>query len=143
MTREREHQPVVVVESSPSGLGPFFVGLALGAVAALLLAPRAGAETRRLLRAKGREVWATTSEKAEELRGAVEERYERGKARVEEGLENVRQSIDDRRAAVRDTADAGRAAVHSARDELERRLSEARAARRSARRTGDDEPTDE
>jgi hypothetical protein len=41
--------------------------------------------------------------------------------------------VSERREAVRDAAEAGRAAVQSARDELERRLSEARSARRASR----------
>lgn len=137
-----EQQPVVVVESSDSGLGSFFLGLMMGAAVALLLAPGTGAETRRMLKSKGRELWDTASEKAEELRGAVEEGFERGKERVEEGIETVRRSIDDRRVAAHEVVDAGRAAAHSAREELDRRLTEARAARRTARRSAEQEPAE-
>lgn len=143
MARDRE-QPVVVVERSDSGLGVFVIGALLGAAVGLLFAPRPGAETRRMLRAKGRELWAAATDKAEDLRELVEEGYEHNKARVEEGIETVRRSIDDRRTAARDVVDAGRSAVHSAREELERRLSEARAARsRTGRRAPNEEPTAE
>lgn len=143
MSRERE-QPVIVVERSDSGLGVFVIGALLGAAVGLLFAPRPGVETRRMLRAKGRELWAAAADKAEDLRELVEEGYEHNKARVEEGIETVRRSIDDRRAAAGDVVDAGRSAVHSAREELERRLSEARAARtRTGRRTPNEEPTAE
>lgn len=143
MARDRE-QPVVVVERSDSGLGVFVIGALLGAAVGLLFAPRAGAETRRMLRTKGRDLWSAAVDKAEDLRDLVEEGYEHNKARVEEGIETVRRSIDDRRTAARDVADAGRAAVHSAREELERRLSEARAARsRPPRRAPNEEPTAE
>jgi gas vesicle protein len=143
MTREREQQPVMVVERSESGLGAFFLGLVIGAGVALLFAPQSGAETRRLIRRRTREVVDAAGRKAEELRGLVEEGYERGRERVEEGLETVRRSVTERREAVRDAADAGRAAVQSARDELERRLAEARSARRAARTPASPESTDE
>ncbi|HEX9580832.1 MAG TPA: YtxH domain-containing protein [Gemmatimonadales bacterium] len=134
MARERERdQPVMVVERSESGLGAFFLGALLGAGVALLLAPRSGAETRRLIRQRSRELLDAAGRKADEFRGLVEEGYEHGRARVEEGIDHVRRSVDERREAARETVDAGRAAVQSARDELERRLSEARSARRAAR----------
>jgi gas vesicle protein len=133
MSREREQQPVMVVERSESGLGAFFLGLLIGAGVALLFAPQSGAETRRAIRRRTRELVDAAGRKADELRGLVEEGYERGRERVEEGLEAARRSVSERREAVRDAAEAGRAAVQSARDELERRLSEARSARRASR----------
>jgi gas vesicle protein len=142
MAQEREGQPVVVVERSGSGLGPFILGLLLGAGVALLLAPRSGAETRRLLRARGRDLWRTVGEKAEGIKEVVEEGLERGKARVEEGIESLRRSLEERRAAAADAVDAGRAAVQSAREELEQRLEEARAARRGGKR-GEEEAEDD
>jgi gas vesicle protein len=128
MPREREEPRVVVVERG-SSLGAFLWGTLLGAGFALLVAPRPGVETRRLLRARGRELLDAAGDKAEELRHLVSDGYERTKERVEEGLETARRAVDERRDAARDAVDAGRAAVHSARDELERRLSESRATR--------------
>jgi gas vesicle protein len=142
MSREREQQPVMVVERSESGLGAFFLGLLIGAGVALLFAPQSGAETRRAIRRRTRELVDAAGRKADELRGLVEEGYERGRERVEEGLEAARRSVSERREAVRDAAEAGRAAVQSARDELERRLSEARSARRASR-TPAPEPADD
>jgi gas vesicle protein len=128
MARESEDPRVVVVERG-SGLGAFLWGALLGAGVALLVAPRSGAETRRLLKAKGRELMDVASEKAEELRELMSEGYERSKARVEEGLETARREVNERREAAREVVDAGRAAARSAREELERRLTEARSAR--------------
>lgn len=143
MAREREAPRVVIVERG-SSLATFLWGALLGTGVALLFAPRSGAETRRLLKAKGRELWDTATEKADELREVVSEGYERSKARVEEGLESARRAVDERRDAARDIADAGRGAMHSAREELERRLTEARAARsRTPHRAAEDELADE
>ena len=128
MARDAESPKVVVVERS-SGLGTFLWGALLGAGVALLVAPRSGAETRRLLKARGRELMDVASEKAEELREMVSEGYERSKARVEEGLETARREVNERREAARDVVDAARGATRSAREELERRLTEARSAR--------------
>ncbi len=128
MTRERDEPRVVVVERG-SSLGAFLWGALLGAGVALLMAPRSGAETRRLLRARGRELMDAAGEKAEELRELVSEGYERSKARVEEGLETARKAVNERRDAALDVVEASRSAAHSAREELERRLTEARSAR--------------
>jgi gas vesicle protein len=143
MARERESPRVVVIERG-NGVGPFIWGTLLGAGIALLLAPKTGEETRRLLKAKGRELWDTATEKADQLRELVSEGYEHSKARVEESLDSARRAIDDRREAARDVVDAGKGAVHSAREELERRLTEARAARATrAPRHVEDESADE
>ena len=42
-----DDEPYVVIEKHEAGVGPFLVGLAVGAGIALLLAPRSGEETRR------------------------------------------------------------------------------------------------
>ena len=121
---------VVVVERSEGGLGPFLFGLIVGAGAALLFAPKTGEETRRELRNRGRQIRASASEKAEELQDILSGGYEETKSRVEDGIASARQVIDEKRDGARDAVAAGKAAVHSARDELERRLSTARKARR-------------
>jgi hypothetical protein len=48
---------------------------------------------------------------------------------MEKGVDSARRTFREKRAGAHDAVDAGRAAVHTARDELERRLQEARAAR--------------
>jgi gas vesicle protein len=128
MAREREASGVVVVERR-SGIGAFIVGALIGAAVALLVAPRSGAETRRLLKTKGRDLLSAAGEKADELRELVSEGYDRSKARVEQTLEAARRAVEERREAARDVVDASKAAARTAREELERRLSEARAAR--------------
>jgi gas vesicle protein len=133
MRREKE-VPVVIVEKSDGGLGSFFWGALIGAGVALLFAPQSGEETRRLIKSRGRRLWAAAEEKASEIQDLVAGGIEEAKSRVED-------AIDERRQQARDAVDAGKAAVHSARDELERRLSDARAARHRPRRAeSDDEP---
>src|SRR5260370_29666946 len=129
--RRHEDEPVVIVEKGESGFGGFLWGALIGAGLALLFAPRSGEETRRLIKNRGRRLWAVAEEKASEIQDMVTSGFEDAKNRVEE-------AVDDRRQASRDVIDAGKAAAHSARDELERRLSEARAARRPRRADGDE-----
>ncbi len=138
MRQEREEPRVVIVERG-STLGAFLWGTLLGAGFALLVAPRPGVETRRLLRARSRELLDAAGDKADELRQIVSDGYERTKERVEEGLETARRAVDERREAARDAVDAGRAAVHSAREELGRRLNESRATRTRAPHQATDE----
>jgi gas vesicle protein len=130
--RRRKEEPVVIVEKSESGMGSFLWGALLGAGLALLFAPQSGEDTRRQLKARGRRLWAAAEEKASEIQDLVASGFEDARERVED-------VIDDRRQQARDVVDAGRAAVHSARDELERRLADARAARGRPRRAETDE----
>ncbi len=129
MRHDGDGQPVIVVERS-SGVGAFLAGAALGALAALLLAPQSGEETRRQIGERARRLRDAAEEKFDDLQEAIEGGYEHAKASVEEGIETARQHLDEKRDRARDAVDAGRAAVRSARDELDRRLAETRAARR-------------
>jgi gas vesicle protein len=134
MRRNRERDvPVVVVEKSDGGMGPFMWGALLGAGLALLFAPHSGEETRRMIKNRGRRLWAAAEEKAAEIQDLVTSGFEDAKSRVEDAL-------DDRKQQARDVVDAGKAAVHSARDELERRLADARAGRNRPRRAESEEP---
>ncbi len=126
-----EHQPVIVVEKS-SGIGSFLWGAVIGAGVALLLAPRTGEETRAELRSRGRRLRAKAEDTADELQTRLEDGYEVAKARVEEKFERTRRNLSETRAGARDAVRAGKAAVHSARDELESKLAEAKAARNEA-----------
>lgn len=133
-----DNRPVVIVERS-GGLASFFWGALCGAGIALLMAPRSGEETREVLRAKGRKLRSRAQDSAEDFQGRLEDGYERAKARVEEGLETARSGLTEVRAGAYDAVEAGKATVHSAREELERRFSDARAARKGVE---DDEADD-
>lgn len=132
-----ERPPVVVIEKS-NGIGAFLLGALLGAGAALLFAPRSGQETRDVLRSKGRQLRSRAEETAGELHERLEDGYVKAKEKVEQRFERARRSIDETRDGAREAVAAGKAAVHSARDELEKRLSEARAARKQEAAGGDD-----
>jgi len=130
MARQYDDQPVVVVERG-GGIGPFVLGAACGAVLALLFAPSSGAETRQAIGRRAKRLREAAEDRLEDLQEAVESGYERTKASVEAGLQRARLSIDERRTEARDTVQASKAAVRTARDELERRLEDARAQRRA------------
>ena len=125
-----DNRPVVIVERSSGGLGSFLWGALCGAGIALLMAPRSGEETREVLRSRGRRLRARAQGTAEDLQGHVEDGYDVAKARVEEGFETARNSLTDIRAGAKDAVEAGKATVHSAREELDRRLADARSVRK-------------
>jgi gas vesicle protein len=117
-----------------SAVVPFLWGLAVGAVAALLLAPMSGEDLRAELGSRSRKLKDLASQKAEELGDLVEGGYEKARARVEEGLDSAKRTVAEGRHVAHDVADAGRDVAQTAREELERRLTEAREARRGSRR---------
>ena len=129
MAHVRDDKPVIIIEKSSGGFGGFLLGLLVGAGAALLLAPQSGEETREALRERGRKLRDDAQERAEELGHRIEDGYDKARGHVEETLKTARHTFDEKRAGARDAVKAGRAAVHSARDELDRRLADARAAK--------------
>ena len=142
MARHRDDDDVVVVEKSGSPVVPFLWGLAVGAAVALLLAPTSGEELRDNLKSRARRFKDLAVEKAGDLEEEVGGTYERARAKVEEELDAARRYVGDTREAAHDVVSAGKAAATTAREELERRLAEARAARRANRQAppADEEP---
>ncbi len=142
MARHRDDDDVVVVEKGGSPVVPFLWGLAVGAAVALLFAPTSGEELRENLKSRARRLKDLAVEKAGELEEEVGGTYERARAKVEEELDAARRYVGDTREAARDAVNAGKAAAATAREELERRLAEAREARRLNRQAPppDEEP---
>jgi gas vesicle protein len=144
MARKREHDDedeVVYVERGGSPVIPFLWGAAIGAAVALLLAPTSGVELRSNIKTRARRMKDLALEKAGEVEDTVGHGYERARAKVEEELESARHLVGETRHAAKDVVDAGKAAASTAREELERRLAEARKSRRAARQTpADEEP---
>jgi gas vesicle protein len=140
MARRDDDEIVYVRDEGGSGIKWFLAGAAVGGVLALLFAPHSGEHTRRLIKRKARDLRDMAEDGLDELG----DRFEEGKERVREGAERVkdavRDRVDDVRERASDAREAVRGASHSARDELERRLADARTRRRAAAMADDEEP---
>jgi hypothetical protein len=125
MARRKDNREVVYLErSGDSSAKWLFWGAVLGAGLALLYAPRSGEETRRHLQRRLWKLRAMTEEKLDELA----QQFGSGREALADLDEEDEDGLDepDDLPAMR-TRPGGA----SAREELERRLSEARARRRA------------
>jgi hypothetical protein len=120
----RKGREVVYVERADSSAKWLFWGAILGAGLALMYAPRSGEETRRLLQ---RKLW--------KLRAMTEERFDELAQQFGGSRESLRdldeEDLDEEELFEAREVPPARARP-SAREELERRLAEARARRRVA-----------
>jgi gas vesicle protein len=124
-----DDEPYVVVERHESaGITPFLVGLAVGAGVALLFAPRSGAATRRDIKRRATRVKQAAEQAANDVTDTVVNTFEDARRRVEEQIDSARQAVDLKRRQVNRAFDAGRTAAREARDELEQRIAETKAA---------------
>ena len=123
-----EDEPYVVIEQKPAGVGSFILGLAVGAGLALLFAPRSGAETRRDLQRRAREVGDQAQDLVSELTESVGNTIGQAKDAVESRIDATRDALELKRRQVSNAVDAGRAAAQQARVELEQRIAETKAA---------------
>jgi len=123
-----DDEPAVIIERHSGGVGAFLLGVAVGAAAALLLAPQSGAETRRGIRRGARRATRAAQDVAGDITTSVNETFEQARGRVEQGLDTARQAIDLKKRQVSRAMEAGRAAAQQARDELEPRIAETKAA---------------
>ncbi len=128
--RRREPREVVYVEGGGDSSAKWlFWGACLGAGLALLYAPRSGEETRRNLQRRLWKLRAMTEEKMDEL----VEQYGPGRRRVSDAGTRGEFPVDELDDEIEEppVVPEPRAPVTpSAREELERRLAEARARRR-------------
>ncbi len=85
--RDHDEVPYVVIERHSAGFGTLLWGMLIGAGAALLLAPRSGAETREEIR-----------DRVDRARSAANDRVESARSTVH----RTRESIEDRVESVRD-----------------------------------------
>jgi gas vesicle protein len=123
-----DDEPAVIIERHSGGVGSFLMGVAIGAVAALLLAPQSGEETRRDLRRGTRRARRAAQDIAGDLGTKVSDTFDQARDRVEQGIDTARQAIDLKKRQVTRAMEAGRAAAQQAREELERRIAETKAA---------------
>ena len=128
MSYDYDDEPYVVIERHSGNFGSFLVGIALGAGLALLMAPDSGNETRRRLRRSARKVKRVAREKAGEIADSVTDRYEHARRTVEDKLEAARSAIELKRRQAERAMKAGREAAQQAREDLERRIAESKAA---------------
>ncbi len=114
MARDEERE-IIYVERGEGGLRPMLLGALVGLAVGLLFAPQSGEETRRGLKRRLRKARALAEEKVGELSERMSGEWGR-----------------DRKGRREDTRD-------EVRSELERRLSEARARRRTTATAGEEE----
>jgi gas vesicle protein len=121
-------QPYVVVERERAGVGPLFLGLALGAGLALLLAPQSGEETRRGIARRARRAQQAAQDFVEDVSGTVADKFNDVRSTVEERIEATFDAVDTKKRQVTNAFAAGREAARQSRGELEHRIAERKAA---------------
>lgn len=120
--------PYVIVEKQDIGIGPFLLGIVIGAGAALLFAPQSGEETRRGIAASARRVQQNAQDLVEDVSENVADKFRQVRDSVEERIEATLDAVDDKRRRVSNAYNAGRAAAREARGELEQRIADTKAA---------------
>jgi len=126
-----DDQPYVVIERHSESVGPFLLGLALGAGVALLLAPRSGAATRRDIKRRALRVRRAAETVATEVTDTVVDTFQEARRRVETQIDSALQVVDMKRQQVQRAMEAGKAAAQEAREELEQRIAETKASYRA------------
>ena len=121
-------EPYVIVEKQEIGIGPFLLGIALGAGVALLFAPQSGQETRRGIARSAKRAQDAAQDFVEDVSGTVADKFKEVRTSVEERIEATIDAVDDRKRRVTNAFHAGRAAAREARGELEQRIAETKAA---------------
>ena len=123
-----DQQPYVIVEQQESGIGPFLLGIALGAGVALLFAPQSGQEVRSGLGRSARRAQTAAQDFVGEVRGNVADKIKEVRSSVEGRIEAAVDAVGQRKRRVTNAYHAGRAAAREARGELEQRIAESKAA---------------
>ena len=125
---EDDERYYVIEEKSGGGIASFLLGAAIGAGIALLLAPQSGEETRRDIKRKASEMKDAAKDVAGDFSDSVVDRYAKAKRTVGSTIDSARQAIDLKKHQATEAIRAGREAAAQAREELEARLAETKAA---------------
>jgi gas vesicle protein len=96
-------------EGRASTIGFFLAGLGIGAILALLFAPRSGQETRDLIAAKASEGRDFVKAKTEELRKQAEETVEKGRDLVTKQKELLSAALEAGKQAYQEEKVKGKA----------------------------------
>ena len=112
---EDDGVPYVVIERSGSGLAPFVWGALLGAAAALLLAPKSGAETQQELKERARRLRERAEEKADELQHSFQDAVSEGRRQFDQRYEQAKRKVSEGRSKAQEAIEAGREAAKTAR----------------------------
>jgi gas vesicle protein len=120
--------PYIVIEKHSGGVSDFLLGALIGAGVALLFAPRSGRETRADISRRARAAQDRVRDVAEGVTGQVVDTFEGARTRIEEQIETARSAIVAKKEQVSRAMEAGREAAFQARNDLERRLAETKAA---------------
>lgn len=123
-----DDEPYIVVEQHSSGIGPLLLGIALGTGIALLFAPRSGADTRRLIRRKALQAKDTVADVVDEVASTVTDGIGRARESVEVGIDTALDAVELKKRQISRAVRAGRDAAHQAREDLEFRIAETKAA---------------
>ena len=123
-----DEDPYVIIEKRSAGVGSFLLGVALGAGVALLVAPQSGARTRREIQRGAHRARRAAEGLAGDVRERVADTFVQARGQVEHRIDTARQAIELKKVQVSRAMEAGRAAAQQARDDLERRISETKAA---------------
>ena len=139
---EQNEVPYVIVEKSGTGLGAFIGGAVVGAIVALLYAPRSGAETQAELKEGVRRLREDANRRIGDLREEVGDTYGRVREDVSDRLDVARDDLQSRTANAEEAVRVGRDAARKAREDLERRVAETKAEYRERISAGASEAAD-
>lgn len=117
-----DEQIIVIEENGSSGMSAFMLGAAIGAGLALIFAPQSGEQTRQSIGRGAREAGKATKRAGAKVTDALSQ----AKADIESRIDSAKSTIDLKKVQVSRAVDAGREAAKSAREDLERRMSEQR-----------------
>ena len=134
-----DDERVVIIERHSAGLGAFLVGLGVGAATALLLAPQSGDRTRQDIARRAQDAGDTARRRAQDLvddvSSEVTGRMDRARSAVVGRVDRAKDAVDLKRRQVQRAVEAGRLAAAQAREDLERRIAQTKAAYQAAAET--------